>query len=276
MKKFLTICLSAILAVCALAFVGCTPETPENDGVKWSGEVDEVLTAVDNVIEISTPEQLAGFAKSVNVGNNGYAGYTIRLTENLDLCNKEWEPIGQTLKTTFKGLFDGNGKTIYNLYVDSTDIYTDINDVTDNSKYASGLFGFVDVDSRTVIKDLTIDGATVKANHWAGVIVGYATGIISGCTVKNASVSCTYANAERDGDKAGIIAGMCNTQADAVSLTGNRVVNCTVSACRDAGQIAGCAVESCLSENVVENVVVRWNDVGSGTNIRNEQIGRVL
>lgn len=276
MKKFLTVCLSAILAVCALAFVGCSPETLENDGLKWSGEVDEVFTAVDNVIEISTPEQFAGFAKTVNESRNEYIGYTVKLMANLDLCNKEWEPIGQTGNATFKGLFDGNGKTIYNLYIDSTDIYTDINDVKDHADYASGLFGFIDVDSRTVIKDLTVDGATVKANHWAGVITGYATGIISGCTVKNASISCTYANGERDGDKAGVIAGMCNTQASEVSLTGNTVKNCTVSACRDAGQITGAAATVSLSENVVEKVVVRWNNVGKGSNIKNEQIGRVL
>jgi hypothetical protein len=51
----------------------------------------------------------------VNDGNN-FAGKTVTLSDDIDLQDIAWVPIGSAGKP-FKGSFDGNGKKISNLYI---------------------------------------------------------------------------------------------------------------------------------------------------------------
>lgn len=126
----------------------------------WNGELDRegLINNTDNeakTVTISTPEQLAALSEEVTNGNK-YKGYTITLTNDIDLGGKPWTPIGGTGKN-FQGSFDGANHTISNLFIDMKDA----DDV--------GLFGFTLYGD---IKNFTINNAVVKGNMSVGVVAG--------------------------------------------------------------------------------------------------------
>ncbi len=219
----------------------------------------------NGVIEISNANGLRWFAEQVNVNNNSFEGKTVELTADIDLENQLWTPVGQTGKTQFVGVFDGKGHTISNLTINNTD---------DSRNCASGLFGWIEkhgVENYSV-KNLVVDGANVYGHHNVGVIAGYLIGIIDGCEVKNATVSCVSANDDANGDKCGVIAG--------IAAETNAVIrNCTVSdsavsAGRDAGQIVGACIIGKVENCSATNVTVTANGSSTGKNINEALIGR--
>ncbi|MBP5377632.1 MAG: hypothetical protein J6Y41_06700, partial [Bacteroidaceae bacterium] len=109
----------------------------------WDGTADKNFPGEGTQASpylISTPEQLAGLAERTNVDKEDFAGKYIKLTADIYLTNfndpdkenwKEWEPIGhhywvnekeeegrEAARDTcfFRGHFDGDGHTIYNMY----------------------------------------------------------------------------------------------------------------------------------------------------------------
>ena len=237
------------------------------DGVKVYPAVPDYETDANGNLSIYTAAGMQYFASQVNDSQVSYSGKTITLMDNIDMTGIDWIPIGQTggysAKTYFQGTFDGNGKTISNLTVTHWEEGTN-----GGANYASGLFGFIDAAGATV-KDLTMDNANVTGSHWTGAIVGYLSGGISGCTVKNSSIVCTNKNSEANGDKAGLITGYIN-KGTVTNCTG---MNSTVQAYRDAGQIVGAAKSTQVSDCSATNVTVTGT---GGGNIRNEVIGKLL
>lgn len=228
-----------------------------------------VVQVADNEYAVSSAEGMSWFADQVNT--NGKAGMTITLTNDIDLNNVEWTPIGQTggynVATFFQGVFDGNGHTIKNLKITTTN---------EGGNYAAGLFGFIDAASAT-IKNLTIEGAVVNGHHWTGVIAGYLSGTIENCHVKKATVVCTHANKDACGDKAGTITGYINSGI----VKGCTAEYSTVAASRDGGQIVGAARTYQVSDCSVTEVTVsatndECNHSNAGVTTRNELIGSVL
>ena len=214
---------------------------------------------------ISTADELIAFANDVNFNGNKYSGKTVVLTDDIDLNNVAWTPIGQTGATEFKGIFDGQGYTIKNLNVDNSAFV--------DKHTSSGLFGWAE--SGVTIKNVNVDGATVKGNHNVAVIVGYTySGKISNCHVSNATVICTHANGDACGDKAGTIAGYAG---DESRFTNCSASNSTITAGRDAGQLIGAgynvSVSNCSATNVTVSATRDCNKEG---NINNAVIGRVL
>lgn len=226
-----------------------------------------VETGVNTVVEvqtINTAAELFAFAQQIN--NNDKSYKIIRLGADIDLQNAAWTPIGQTGGPVFHGVFDGNGKTIYNLNIDETS--------NGSGHHSSGLFGWL---NGAVVKDLTIDGATVKGNHNVGVIAGYLeTGgcTIENCHVLNATIECHHANDDACGDKCGGIVGYAGN--NNTPIKNCTVVNSTISAGRDAGQIAGASKEANVIGCSATSVNVTANGECTGANIRNELIGRIL
>lgn len=253
-----------------------------NEFSVWDGSVDtEGLVAntddVSKTVAIKTAAQFAAFEKAVN-GGNSYSGYTINLLTPIDLNNNEWAPIGQTGagNTTFSGTFDGHGLTIKNLKI--------ADDVSIKS-HGTGLFGWLNT---AIVKNVTVDTASVSGHSYTGVIAGYVesipTSLILNCHVTNATISSTSVSnnggddGNGDGAKVGGIAGFALNE-------GTLVKDCTVShstiaARRDAGQVVGIAptanVENCSATSVsVTPNNTGANDEESGTHIRNEVIGRL-
>lgn len=249
----------------------------------WDGTLKNLPDAVENVIEITTAEQLAKLAKMVESGLT-YEGFTVKLMVDIDLNNKNWTPIGygsvnyltheidSASGHQFRGTFDGNNKTIYNLK---------INQSTKGGiqSYSSGGVGFIGLLDQGIVKNLTINGANIVGNHYVGAVVGYSmNGTIENCNVVSAEVNCRYSNSDDSGDKAGAVVGFIQSS----TVKDCNATNALVKADRDAGQLIGCQnlQDSVVSGNIVENVVVSWNQSGStpnksNTNIKNELIGRL-
>ncbi len=192
------------------------------------GASTEVIPDDNGVYNVSKASELLWIAEQVNAGDN-FEGKTVVLTNDIYLANSAWTPMGGVQSypsTTFAGTFDGNGKTIHDLNV--------------NKKEAAGLFGSI----TGVVKNLTVDGAKIVSNHWAGVICGYSSANvgmeINNCHVKNATVTLTAEQTGVDtydnGDKAGGIIGYM-VAGDVV--TGCTVENTSITAYRDLGGIVG-------------------------------------
>ena len=199
-----------------------TPSKPSNgDGV-------------DNPYQISTAAELAWFRDQVNSGNNRVSA---TLTEDIDLaefCHAadgttytdelSWTPI-----TWFQGTFDGNGKTISNLYINATSNYT-------------GFFGYAYVGS---IKNITFDNARVK--NTGGYNFGILVGNAGSCIIENIK---TLANCSVEGENyVGGIAGVANGN---ISNCENRA---TVKGIRYLGGVvaaySGNSITSCANYGVV-------------------------
>ncbi len=138
-----------------------SPFTAVYTKANWSDGVsadDKYETPVDEngkVVTIASAEELALFAKQVN-GGKSYKGYTVKLAADIDLGDNLWTPIGKS-GSTFQGVFDGQGKTISNLLIDS--------------RYSSdmGLFG---VTTNGEIKNFTLHNAQVTGYLDVGAVAG--------------------------------------------------------------------------------------------------------
>jgi hypothetical protein len=86
-------------------------------------------------------------------------------TANIDLAGCEWSPIGSSVKN-FKGSYDGNFKTISNLYFNNS-TSSDV-----------GLFGVTTNNtlSTETIKNLGLINVDIKAERQTGAFVGYVLG----------------------------------------------------------------------------------------------------
>lgn len=197
----------------------------------WDGAADAV-TEVDGVYEIKNAAQLAWVSQQVNSGATTFSGKTVKLVDDIYLGGKSWTPIGNVVSVpsvAFHGTFDGNGKTIHDLNAsDNTPNYS-----------TAGLFGSL---VSATIKDLTIENAVVKGNHYAGVICGYSEGEskILNCAVSNVSVTSAPELIEAawdNGDKVGGIAGYIVS----AEVTGCTVENAAIQGYRDLGGIVGYA-----------------------------------
>ena len=155
--------------------------------------------SVDKPYEISTAAELAWFRDYVN-NESQYASAT--LTADIDLSefchaadaatNTEelsWDPIGNG--KMYCGTFDGNGKTIRNLYINTTYIFR-------------GFFGYANGGS---IKNITFDNAKVKNTNKFGT--GILTGGFEKCTIENIKIlaNCSVEGTENTGGIAGAGAG---------------------------------------------------------------------
>ncbi|MBR4057103.1 MAG: hypothetical protein IKK00_03085, partial [Oscillospiraceae bacterium] len=176
-------------------------EDADFTGKSWDGTADTTwYNDNDTEFTITTPEQLAGFAQLVNEEGNTFAGKTVKLGKNIDLYCEDtspsadgdpvtFRPIGDHSKDgTFEGTFDGNGKTIFNLYQNGWDLGYEW------GIYGSyGLFGNV---NNATIKNLTISGSESYIEGGdTSFVAGSATGtcVFENITIKD-SVSATYNN----------------------------------------------------------------------------------
>ena len=195
--------------------------------------------SVDNPYEISSAAELAWFRDYVNKESQ-YASAT--LTEDIDLSefchaadaatNTEelsWDPIGNGMM--YCGTFDGNGKTIRNLYINSTIMY-------------KGFFGYA---NSGCIKNITFDNAKVKNTHYNGT--GILTGAFEKCTIENIKTlaNCSVEGTYNTGGIAGIGTGnisncenraMVNGTNNVGGIVGNSSDN-TISSCANYGAVTG-------------------------------------
>ncbi|MCB5251446.1 MAG: T9SS type A sorting domain-containing protein [Candidatus Cloacimonetes bacterium] len=93
-------------------------------------------------------------------------------------ASKGWKPIGDQTdgyNNAFKGVYDGDGKTVLNLYIDrGADAQTNNSVFPANGENNVGLFGFVSssTTSDTVIKNLGIINPNITGKRGTGALVG--------------------------------------------------------------------------------------------------------
>ena len=170
MKKIIFVLCMLCLAASAFAanWTGATSE-PENSK-KINGKIFYVITST---------EELAWFAAQVNGGRtaiNAVLANDIRFMDDTSKTSSvNWTPIGKDSTAMFGGIFNGAGKTIFGLYCEQ-------------GTYA-GIFGVTD--SNAVIRNVSSRKASIKGDRYAGGIVAWNAGTVTGCT-NGGAVSSSY------------------------------------------------------------------------------------
>ena len=260
MKRFV---LFILLSACLLVMSSAHAQ------MYWNGGVDKSWTGTgtaDDPILIATAEQLAGFADSVNRGDD-FSGRYIELAADIYLSDStledelkhEWtHPIGQfqsggsgweyTLDTAwFRGHFDGKNHTIYNLFHGTTPETPDWNnpdnpfgdlDGIDFSGWDKALFGFVE---NATIKNVRLENAVVTG---ASKIATLAAEVRGNSLIENCHAT-GYVNAVAD---VGGYAGGLITY-----LTSGQVINCSTNVTTLAMRYVGGLIGLVSSNGVVRD-----------------------
>lgn len=132
------------------------PDLSDEEVVK-NRPVSYVVDENAGTVDLYNAEAFAWFAYRSVIGKTGFEGYTVTLRCDVDLDNNMWIPIGlgarsNSIGTAFKGTFDGNGHTIYNL--NGTKFWDAIQyDAAEKSFYVNYKNGNVDVDIPLIIND---------------------------------------------------------------------------------------------------------------------------
>ena len=187
---------------------------------------------------LKTADHLAWFRDYVNVGKTSACAKIADDVEEIDMsnvCHKadaekqvaelSWTPIGNYSKQ-YQGTFDGNGKTIRNLFISSTS-----NEI--------GFFGYA-ADCR--IKNITFDNAKVKGNDNSstGILVGYA----GSCVIENIKTTgnCSVEGQYETGGIAGRANGNISNCENHAIVNGLHSVGGIVGICFDSeNSITSCA-----------------------------------
>ena len=153
---------------------------------------------------LKTADHLAWFRDYVNGGHPSACAKIADDVKEIDMstvCHKadaekqvtelSWIPIGTSYTNRYQGTFDGNGKTISNLYIINA---------------AAGYVGFFGYAEKGSIKNITFDNAKVKTtadDYCTGILVG-----VAGSCIENIKI---LANCSVEGKNyVGGIAGRAN------------------------------------------------------------------
>ncbi len=193
-----------ILAV-SLILLGTLPSVADSKAESWSyPSSDPELSSFDGSGTASSPyliqkaQDLANLAYIVTDANNDVTGKYFKMTRDIYLNDftvdakgnltangelKSWTPIGENgfwRDDDFQGIFDGDGHTIYGLYIREED----------DPRLYVGLFGSTD---EAIIKNLTIKDAyiyTAKSRLSFGM--GTLVGRCENSTLSNVHVEGCY------------------------------------------------------------------------------------
>ena len=233
----------AMLLAIAMVFmiIPTTAFAAENDVDVWDGTADTSwYNETDTEFHIKTAEQLAGLAELTNIGidtgastGNTFENKIIYLDCDLDLGDYPWTPITNRngdVGYFFKGTFDGQGHTIYNLNRHGTG-----NDPFDS------LFGYV---QGGVIKNLNVVDADLSANDYS-MHVGIIAALVENGKIIN-----------------------CYTSGTVESVNGWRSIGGITGSCMQGTQIVGCGSDAnIISRNSeysdsVGGLVGEWLNAG--------------
>ena len=189
---------------------------------------------------ISTAAELAWFRDHVNENYDNVKS-SAKLTADIDLSDfchaaddskieKSWVPIGNS-NNKYQGTFDGNNKTITNLYINASQLNV-------------GLFGCT---YEGTIKNLTFEYANVtNTNNYVGVLVGKA---FWGSTLQNIKISntCQIKGGNYTGGIAGYLDGNAYNCVNYATVQGTEDVgglfgyfeSGTIKDCANYGDITG-------------------------------------
>lgn len=135
--------------------------------------------------QIGSGAELAWLANAVNNASGGTKFYVV-LTDDIDLGNQPWTPIGKDFHE-FSGVFDGGGHVVEGLKV--------------SNAADAGLFG---VAKGAAIKNLVVRGSVTGTDNAAGIL---AKAKNEACTIENCGNEAAVTVAKSGGGYAGGILG---------------------------------------------------------------------
>ena len=135
-----------------------------------SNHVDLASDEAENVVEISTAQELLDIIRDINDGEESAAKAHYVLTSNINLGGKSINPIGASEYNAFRGTFDGRGKCISNFSIKAKGLQ------------CAGFFGFVK-DAKII--NLKID---CIVNGTGGDTVGAMVGVNNNSHFENCAV----------------------------------------------------------------------------------------
>ena len=209
------LCLAA--SAFAANWTGATSE-PENSK-KINGKIFYVITSA---------EELAWFAAQVNGGRtaiNAVLANDIRFMDDTSKTSSvNWTPIGKDSSAIFNGIFDGAGKTIFGLYCEQ-------------GTYA-GIFGVTD--SNAVIRNVSSRKASIDGGRYAGGIVAWNAGTVTGCMNSGAVSSSSSYSGGIAGWNGGTISGCTNSGTVRSSYSGGIAGwnGGTIANCKNLGKVS--------------------------------------
>ena len=276
----------------------------------WDGTADKNFPGEGTEASpylISTPEQLAGLAERTNVDKEDFAGQYIKLTADIYLTNfddpdkenwKEWHPIahewwknesegGGTDYGYFRGHFDGDGHTIYNLCYDGGSGWGDDWDPEDPdfdpAEYISnldltvfnrGLFCNVDGGS---VENLNLSGARMNGMSYTALLVVKATGnsVIRNCHVQGSFRGFADAIGGIASQNEGLIEN-CSANIDITTAGGGAIVhnnkeNGVVRNCTAAGVFYTTAMSTGAFANTNDGLIEKSSSSVNVTCLRGKQ-----
>ena len=133
---------------------------------------------INGIYHIYNADGLKAWASNADVLNK-----SVILEKDIDLTGVEWTPVGSDMNTGYAGEFNGNGKFIYNLVVESD---------------ASNVGFFGGLAEKAKVHNVKFANAQVTATSgaaYAGVIAGSSMGKIESCNVRSSQVAGHYAGA---------------------------------------------------------------------------------
>ena len=194
---------------------------------------------------LKTADHLAWFRDFVNEGNMKACAKIADDVKEIDMstvCHKadaekqvaelSWTPIGNFARNKYQGTFDGNGKTISNLYIINA---------------ASGSVGFFGYAEKGSIKNITFDNAKVKStvDHYTGILAGFG----ELCIIENIKTlaNCSVEGKNGVGGIAGMASGDIGNCENHAMVNGTNFVGGIVGDYRESGK----SIISCANYGVV-------------------------
>ena len=287
MKKWFNRLLSVVLALLIVisgvnaSMIISFAENEEAD--KWDGTT-EVVIPEEGVYKITSAKQLAWFASVVN-GGNTFKDKTVSLEKDIDLDNRQWNPIGRNLTCAFSGVFKGNGHTINNMMIS---VSIDAANIINAPFHTVGFFG-VCVNAEIVKLHFNNTNISISnssgysnasssingTNIYAGEICGYSQGTkIIAVYSEDGSVS-AYTGAEAGEAVCGGFVGCMadNSETAYCFKYSGSVSGTSQSASQDA--VAGGVVGKILNEGTVRQCC-NYGSVNGGHSICNAYTGGVV
>ena len=226
------------------------------DKMYYVEETGKVI-AEENMLKISTVDELKAFRDNVNKGNT-YEGWYVYLANDISLNEDEqWEPIGLYLNeatspedsrnTYFSGIFDGTNHYIKGININTTN-------------KVQGLFG---LNQGGTIKNLQVLDCNITGGIATGGIVGYN---YNNSKIYNCSVS-------------GIITSVGTQMVGGIS--GNNIEKSIIEKCFNLSSISGKAViggitgyqsngstvNSCFNSGNITGTTIVGGILGQNTNL---------
>lgn len=217
-------------------------------------------------ILIATAGELAYLAQQTNsggeeleltnggkiTGSKNFQNLYFQLTEDIDLGEQTWTPIGKDNSNSFQGTLDGNNKIISNL--------AKINE----SDYA-GLFGLIKNGS---VQNLQIEIPETELNTtsagFVGALVGYITnGQITNCSVKGKNITSETSSSQLI--VGGLIGQIISSNITDCSSSVNVKATHAEASCLAAGGIGGINLDASLTNCHYSGSVMAVDERKKGT-----------